>query len=47
MTFTVPNVPTGDYIVRMRVQGIDSLPIKLAGSPQKPQFDPQQKVHVP
>lgn len=38
--------PAGEYIVRLRVEGIDSLPITIAGSPPKMNFDPQQKVTV-
>jgi hypothetical protein len=46
LVFTVPAVPAGDYLVRLRVQGIDSLPVTVTGSPAKLAFDPQQKVHV-
>jgi hypothetical protein len=46
LTFTVPSVGTGDYLVRLRVDGIDSLPITLTGSPARFDFDPQQKVKV-
>jgi len=46
LTFTVPDVPAGDYVVRLRVDGVDSLPIAVAGLPAKLDFDPQQKVKV-
>jgi hypothetical protein len=46
LVVTVPAVPAGDYLVRLRVQGIDSLPVTVTGSPAKLAFDPQQKVHV-
>jgi len=46
LSFTVPAVIKGEYLVRLRVEGIDSLPITLTGSPPKLNFDPQQKVTV-
>jgi hypothetical protein len=46
LTFTVPAVVAGAYVVRLRVGGIDSLPVTIAGSPAKLDFDPQQRVTV-
>jgi hypothetical protein len=46
LVFTVPAVAAGEYVVRLRVEGIDSLPITLTGSPPNLDFDPQQKVIV-
>ena len=50
LRFTVPSVPTQTlpYMVRLRVDGIDSLPIKLVDSPprQRLEIDPQQQVTV-
>jgi Pvc16 N-terminal domain len=46
LTFTVPSVLEGDYIVRLRVDGVDSLPVTISGSPAKFEFDPQQTVNV-
>jgi hypothetical protein len=46
LTFTVPAVVAGEYVVRLRVGGIDSLPVTITGSPAKLDFDPQQKVKV-
>lgn len=46
LVFTVPAVPEGEYLVRLRVEGIDSLPITITGSPPKMEFDPAQKVTV-
>ena len=37
----------GEYIVRLRVDGIDSLPVTITGSPPTLDFDAQQKVTVP
>lgn len=46
LTFTVPAVLEGEYLVRLRVDGIDSLPITVTGSPAKLNFDQTQKVVV-
>jgi uncharacterized protein DUF4255 len=46
LTFAVPGVAAGTYVVRLRVDGIDSLPITISGSPPKLDFDPQQTVTV-
>jgi Pvc16 N-terminal domain len=42
----VPQVAAGDYVVRLRVDGVDSIPVSYAGSPPLPQFDPAQTVSV-
>lgn len=46
LAFTIPNVASGDYPVRLRVEGIDSLPVTFFGSPPRFEFDPQQTVSV-
>jgi hypothetical protein len=46
LTFTIPAVKAGDYVVRLRVDGIDSLPVTYTGSPPKFAFDAQQTVRV-
>ena len=46
LNFTVPAVVAGEYMVRLRVQGVDSLPITLTGSPPVFDLDPQQIVTV-
>lgn len=46
LTFNLKALTAGDYLVRLRVQGIDSLPITVTGTPAKLNFDPQQRVHV-
>jgi Pvc16 N-terminal domain len=46
LLFTIPAVVAGNYLVRLRVDGIDSMPITITGSPAKLGFDPQQKVKV-
>lgn len=44
LTFTAKAAPAGDYLVRLRVDGIDSLPILVSGNPARFDFDPGQKV---
>jgi hypothetical protein len=46
LTFTVPSALKGEYVVRLRVEGIDSLPVTITGKPAKFEFDPKQKVTV-
>lgn len=46
LTFKVPAVAAGKQTVRLRVDGIDSLPVKLTGSPARIEFDPQQQIDV-
>jgi hypothetical protein len=46
LDFTIPAVAAGEYMVRLRVEGIDSLPITITGSPAVLAFDPQQRVTV-
>lgn len=46
LQFTIPAVTAGEYLVRLRVQGIDSVPVLIAGTPPKLEFDPSQKVKV-
>jgi hypothetical protein len=46
LTFLVPAVVAGQYLVRLRVEGIDSLPITISGSPAVIDFDSQQRVTV-
>jgi len=46
LTVTIPAVVEGEYVVRLRVEGLDSLPVTITGSPAKLDFDPQQKVKV-
>jgi Pvc16 N-terminal domain len=46
VTFDVPDVTAGDYVVRLRVDGVDSIPVEHAGTPPVPSFDPAQKVTV-
>ena len=46
LTFTVPAVGAGVYLVRLRVDGVDSLPVTFAGDREVPRFDPGQQVRV-
>jgi hypothetical protein len=47
--FTVPVLPqlvVGAYLLRLRVDGIDSLPVIATGSPPVFSFDPGQTVQL-
>ena len=49
LIFTVPDVEAlaaPGYVVRLRVDGVDSIPVVYAGTPPVPSFDPQQAVTV-
>lgn len=46
LTFEVPGAVAGRYMVRLRVDGIDSLPVTVSGSPPRLDLDPQQTVTV-
>lgn len=46
LDFTVPALPADEYVVRLRVDGVDSLPFVMTGTPPRPEFDPAQKVKV-
>ena len=46
ITCVVPAVAAGTYLVRLRVDGIDSIPVLFTGDPALPSFDPAQQVTV-
>lgn len=46
LTFALQAVAAGEYLVRLRVAGVDSLPVRLVGSPPRLEFDPVQTVVV-
>ncbi|MGA7180816.1 MAG: DUF4255 domain-containing protein [Thiobacillaceae bacterium] len=46
LAFTAPGVAAGSYVVRLRVDGVDSIPVAYSGTPLLPAFDPAQKVTV-
>jgi hypothetical protein len=45
--FHIRDVPAGTYTARLRVDGVDSLPVVYAGVPALPAFDPDQQVTIP
>jgi Pvc16 N-terminal domain len=47
LQFTVPQVTAGDHLVRLRVDGVDSIPAAYAGTPPVASFDAAQMVKVP
>jgi hypothetical protein len=46
LTFNRTGVAAGTYVVRLRVDGIDSLPVTITRDPPAFDFDPQQTVTV-
>ena len=46
LTFTVPAVGAGVYPIRLRVDGVDSLPVTFGGNGEVPRFDAGQQVRV-
>jgi len=46
LTFLVPAATAGKYVVRLRVDGVDSSPIVSTGTPPALAFDPNQTVTV-
>ena len=46
LTFVIPAVAAADYMVRLRVEGVDSLPVAMSGSPLQLGFDSSQRVTV-
>ncbi|OYY68094.1 DUF4255 domain-containing protein [Sphingomonas sp. 28-63-12] len=47
LQFTIPQVTiAGNYVVRLRIDGVDSIPVIYAGTPPIPAFDPAQTVAV-
>ncbi|WP_166298053.1 DUF4255 domain-containing protein [Bradyrhizobium sp. 2S1] len=44
--FNVPDVDKGVYVVRLRVDNVDSIPVILQGPAQVPAFDPLQQIRV-
>lgn len=46
LDFTVPDVAAGEYMVRMRVSGIDSVPAIISGTSPVFSIDPNQRVTV-
>ncbi|MDE2372538.1 MAG: DUF4255 domain-containing protein [Burkholderiales bacterium] len=46
LTFAIPPQGAGSYLLRLRVDGIDSLPIVATGLPPVFSFDPAQRVTV-
>lgn len=46
LTFSIGGVVAGGYVVRLRVDGVDSIPVVYGGTPPVASFDPAQKVTV-
>lgn len=46
LVFHIDNAVAGSYLVRLRVEGIDSLPVKFAGTPPALAFDETQRIEI-
>jgi hypothetical protein len=46
LDFALFSVKKGSYLVRLRIDGADSLPVILTGTPPGLEFDPSQKVTI-
>ncbi|MFE2124240.1 DUF4255 domain-containing protein [Rhodococcus aetherivorans] len=46
VTVTFRTVPAGSHVVRLRVDGVDSDPVRYDGTPPQPRFDPAVVVTV-
>lgn len=46
LSFKITDAAKGDYFLRLRVDGVDSLLVVRLGTPPTPQFDPNQKVTI-
>jgi Pvc16 N-terminal domain len=46
VTVTFRGIPAGSYVVRLRADGADSDPVRMAGVPPRPEFDPATQVVV-
>lgn len=46
LSFSLPDVAAGVYVVRLRVDGVDSIPVIQTGTPPVSVFDPAQQVKV-
>ncbi len=46
VTFDLPEVEPGDYVVRLRVDGVDSIASRVAGDPPRLEIDPGQRVTI-
>ena len=44
LTFSVANATSGDYALRLRVEGVDSIPVDFTAVP--PQFDTNQVITI-
>jgi Pvc16 N-terminal domain len=46
LTFEITETEVKKHVVRLRVDGVDSIPVVIAGTPPLPTFDPDQMVAV-
>lgn len=46
LQFTIPDLTAGEYVVRLRVDGVDSIPYEISGTPPRLQFAADQTVVI-
>lgn len=46
LTFSIKDVEIGEHLIRLRVDGVDSLPFIRKDNPKRIEFDPDQKLTV-
>lgn len=46
LTFLIKDAKPGSYLIRLRVDGVDSLPFTVTGTPPTIDFDPHKKVTI-
>ena len=46
LTFSIQDVEIGEHLIRLRVDGVDSLPFIRKDNPKRIEFDPDQKLTV-
>jgi hypothetical protein len=44
--FTIPDAQAGKFVLRLRVDGADSIPVVMTGTPPLPAFDTNQEVTI-
>ena len=46
ITLTIPEAQPGTFVLRVRVDGVDSIPVVMTGTPPVPAFDINQEVTI-
>jgi hypothetical protein len=46
LTFSIKDIPKGKYLVRLRIDGVDSLPVIRKDDLSPIEFDPDQEITI-